>query len=69
MTKTKFIKLGFWFSILASFGFASKAIFVKLAFLVPQETQISAISLLALRMLFSAPFLSMFIANYQSQNH
>ena len=56
MTKIKFIKLGFWFSILASFGFASKEIFVKLAFLVPQETQISAISLLALRMLFSAPF-------------
>ncbi len=47
---------GFWCAIGAAFGVSAKAIFVKLAYLVPQEIPANAILLLTLRMLFSAPF-------------
>ncbi len=44
---------GFIIAILSALLFSTKAIFVKLAF---QHTQVSAIHLLVLRMLFSLPF-------------
>lgn len=52
-------RLGFWLAIGAAFGFSAKAIFVKLAYLVPPAvdglTHVDAITLLALRMAFAAP--------------
>ena len=47
---------GFWCAVGAAFGVSAKAIFVKLAYLVPQDVEANAILLLTLRMLFSAPF-------------
>lgn len=44
--------MGFLWAILAALGFSTKAIFVKLAFL----DSVDAVTLLTLRMLFSAPF-------------
>ena len=44
--------LGYGLAVLAALGFSTKAILVKLAFYEP----VDAITLLALRMLFSAPF-------------
>lgn len=44
---------GFLISLMAAIFFSTKAIFVKLAF---QSTQVDAITLLSLRMLFSLPF-------------
>lgn len=44
--------LGFGLAILAAIGFSGKAIFVKLAY----SEAVDAVTLLALRMLFSAPF-------------
>ena len=44
--------LGFCLAVLAAIGFSAKAILVKLAY----YDQIDAVTLLALRMLFSAPF-------------
>jgi drug/metabolite transporter (DMT)-like permease len=53
-TKTKTgVAGGFIIAILGALLFSTKAIFVKLAF---QHTQVSAIHLLVLRMLFSLPF-------------
>jgi len=51
-------RLGFWLAIGAAFGFSAKAIFVKLAYLVPAANGLShvdAVTLLALRMAFAAP--------------
>lgn len=50
-------RLGFWLAIGAAFGFSAKAVFVKLAYLVPTPgaAPVDAVTLLALRMLFSAP--------------
>lgn len=45
--------IGVIFALLAAVGFSAKAIFVKLAYL---ESQVDAITLLALRMAFSVPF-------------
>lgn len=50
---------GFWCAAGAAFGVSAKAIFVKLAYLVPQDVEANAILLLTLRMLFSAPFFLM----------
>ncbi len=44
---------GFLITLLGAIMFSTKAIFVKLAF---RETQVDAVTLLALRMLFSLPF-------------
>lgn len=41
---------------LAALGFSFKAIFVKLAYAVPQPMAVDAVTLLALRMAFSLPF-------------
>lgn len=52
-------RLGFWLAVGAAFGFSAKAVFVKLAYLVPVATEglshVDAVTLLALRMLFAAP--------------
>ena len=46
------VYLGFCLAALAAIGFAAKAILVKLAY----DQQVDAVTLLTLRMLFSAPF-------------
>ncbi len=52
-------RLGFWLAVGAAAGFSAKAIFVKLAYLVPSvdggASHIDPVTLLALRMLFAAP--------------
>lgn len=53
-TKQKPLFLGFSLVLLGAFGFSAKAIIIKLAY--ASETHIDAITLMALRMVFSAPF-------------
>ncbi|WP_313953374.1 DMT family transporter [Accumulibacter sp.] len=48
--------VGVALAILAAFGFSFKAIFVKLAYAVPQAVPVEAVTLLSLRMLFALPF-------------
>lgn len=59
MTEKHNYRLGFWLAIGAAFGFSAKAIFVKLAYLVPAASaglsHVDAVTLLALRMAFAAP--------------
>lgn len=59
MSETQSYRLGFWLAVGAAVGFSAKAIFVKLAYLVPTGvpglTHVDAVTLLALRMLFAAP--------------
>lgn len=50
-------RTGFWLAVGAAFGFSFKAIFVKLAYLVPGS--VDAVTLLALRMAFAAPVFAM----------
>ena len=49
-------RLGFALAALAALGFSFKAIFVKLAYAVPQPVAVDSTTLLALRMVFSLPF-------------
>lgn len=49
-------RLGFALAILAALGFSFKAIFVKLAYAVPQTVPVDSVTLLTLRMAFSLPF-------------
>jgi len=58
---------GIVFTIIGSICFSAKAIFVKLAYF---ETTIDAVSLLALRMIFSIPFFlgSAFVSSSQKDN-
>jgi len=49
-------RLGFALAVLAALGFSFKAIFVKLAYAVPQAVPVDSVTLLALRMVFSLPF-------------
>lgn len=51
----KTYRAGFWLAVGAAFGFSFKAIFVKLAYLVPGSQPVDAVTLLALRMAFAAP--------------
>ena len=48
-------RLGIWLALGAAFGFSLKAIFVKLAYAVPQAQPVDAVTLLSLRMMFSLP--------------
>ena len=48
-------RLGLWLALGAAFGFSLKAIFVKLAYAVPQAQPVDAVTLLSLRMVFSLP--------------
>ncbi len=48
-------RLGIALAVLAALGFSFKAIFVKLAYAVPQAVPVDAVTLLALRMVFSLP--------------
>ena len=43
------------FAVLAALGFSFKAIFVKLAYAVPQAVPVDAVTLLSLRMVFALP--------------
>lgn len=67
MNRKTVVRRGFWLAIGAALGFSAKAIFVKLAYLVPVGAaaavsdaavatgSVHAVTLLALRMLFAAP--------------
>jgi drug/metabolite transporter (DMT)-like permease len=59
-------RIGFWLAVGAAFGFSFKAVFVKLAYMVPNVEAIDAITLLMLRMLFAAPAFG--IAAYRSRS-
>jgi drug/metabolite transporter (DMT)-like permease len=48
-------RLGVALAILAALGFSFKAIFVKLAYAVPQALPVDAVTLLSLRMVFALP--------------
>jgi len=48
-------RLGLWLALGAAFGFSFKAIFVKLAYAVPQAVPVDAVTLLSLRMVFALP--------------
>ena len=48
-------RLGLILAILAALGFSFKAIFVKLAYAVPQAVPVDSVTLLCLRMAFSVP--------------
>lgn len=48
-------RLGVALAVLAAFGFSFKAIFVKLAYAVPQASPVDAVTLLSLRMVFALP--------------
>ncbi|PIF25902.1 threonine/homoserine efflux transporter RhtA [Acidovorax sp. 56] len=48
-------RLGIVLAVLAALGFSFKAIFVKLAYAVPQAVPVDSVTLLALRMAFSVP--------------
>jgi drug/metabolite transporter (DMT)-like permease len=48
-------RLGVVLAILAALGFSFKAIFVKLAYAVPQALPVDAVTLLSLRMVFALP--------------
>jgi drug/metabolite transporter (DMT)-like permease len=48
-------RLGVAFALLAALGFSFKAIFVKLAYAVPQAVPVDAVTLLSLRMVFALP--------------
>ncbi|EJE53735.1 hypothetical protein PMI14_01367, partial [Acidovorax sp. CF316] len=48
-------RIGLALAVLAALGFSFKAIFVKLAYAVPQATPVDSVTLLALRMAFSLP--------------
>ncbi len=48
-------RIGIVLALLAALGFSFKAIFVKLAYAVPQTEPVDAVTLLALRMVFSLP--------------
>ncbi|MFZ2852508.1 MAG: DMT family transporter [Rhodocyclaceae bacterium] len=48
-------RLGVALAVLAALGFSFKAIFVKLAYAVPQAVPVDAITLLSLRMVFALP--------------
>lgn len=50
----KSLSTGAWLAILAQFGFGAKAIFIKLAYAA--HPSLDAVTLLALRMIFSLPF-------------
>lgn len=64
---SRYIIGGILITILGSICFSAKAIFVKLAYF---ETPVDAISLLALRMVFSIPFFmgSAFISSSKKTN-
>lgn len=48
-------RVGITLAVLAALGFSIKAIFIKLAYAVPQPVPVEAVTLLSLRMIFSLP--------------
>ncbi|MBY0340011.1 MAG: DMT family transporter [Rhodocyclaceae bacterium] len=59
--------MGFVLALVAAVGFSFKAILVKLAYAVPTHIELSALTLLALRMLYSLPVFA-WIAWREAQN-
>lgn len=61
MPASRDYRVGFWLATGAALGFSAKAIFVKLAYLVPigAAGHVDAVTLLALRMLFATPFFAL----------
>ncbi|MDF0678945.1 MAG: EamA/RhaT family transporter, partial [Nitrosomonas sp.] len=55
--------LGVLFALLSAIGFSAKAIFIKLAYVEP----VDAVTLLALRMVFSVPFFVFAMLHGRSQ--
>lgn len=49
-------RLGLWLAVISAFGFSFKAILIKLAYALPQQVPVDAVTLLTLRMLFALPF-------------
>jgi drug/metabolite transporter (DMT)-like permease len=54
-TPTRAASIGFLLAMLAAVGFSFKAILVKLAYAVPSNVSLDAVTLLSLRMLYSLP--------------
>ena len=60
-------RVGIALAILAALGFSFKAIFVKLAYAVPQAVPVDSVTLLSLRMVFALP---VFVwVGFQSSRH
>jgi drug/metabolite transporter (DMT)-like permease len=66
-TKKSYFIAGIFIALAGAICFSTKAIFVKLAY---RDTSIDAVSLLALRMLFSLPFflISAFLSSQKTEN-
>jgi len=58
--------LGLWLAVISAFGFSFKAILIKLAYALPQQVPVDAVTLLTLRMLFALPF---FLLLLRSSGH
>ena len=48
-------RLGVWLAVIAAFGFSFKAILIKIAYALPLQVPIDAVTLLTLRMLIALP--------------
>lgn len=59
--------LGLWLAVISAFGFSFKAILIKLAYALPQQVPVDAVTLLTLRMLFALPFFLLLL--WFSGNH
>lgn len=60
--------LGLWLAVISAFGFSFKAILIKLAYALPQQAPVDAVTLLALRMLFALPFFLLLFRASGNQN-
>ena len=59
--------LGLWLAVISAFGFSFKAILIKLAYALPQQVPVDAVTLLTLRMLFALPFFLLFFRSSGNQ--
>jgi len=48
-------RLGVWLAVISAFGFSFKAILIKIAYALPQQVPVDAVTLLTLRMLIALP--------------
>ena len=56
-------RLGVWLAVISAFGFSFKAILIKIAYALPQQVPVDAVTLLSLRMLIALP---LFLLLYRS---
>ncbi len=66
-TEKRYFWVGFCLVILGAFGFSAKAIIIKLAYAA--DNQVDAITLMALRMLFSLPFFLLVAIWHNKKSH